>query len=48
MVNYHVHKRPPLVDILREKNLFHNLTAYFFEVHFNYVYPTISVCPKWL
>ena len=48
MVNYHVHKTPPLVDILRQKNLVHNLTACFFEVHFNYVYPTVSLFPSGL
>ena len=37
MVNYHVHIRPPLVDILRDKNLVYNLTACSFDVHFNYV-----------
>jgi hypothetical protein len=34
-VNFHIHKRPPLVPILSQKSAVHTFTSYFFKLQLN-------------
>jgi len=46
-VRYRVHKSPPLGAILRNLNLVHFLIPNLNKIHFNIVFPSLPMSPKW-
>jgi len=37
MINYRLHKSPPLNVVLSQLNMFHVITSYFFKIHLNII-----------
>jgi len=39
-VFYNLHKNPPLMFILKQKDPIHNFTLFFFKTNFNFISPS--------
>jgi hypothetical protein len=44
---FHVHKGPPLVSILSQVSLNHTLFPCFSVIHYNIIFPSMSMSSKW-